>query len=142
MTLAARMLRHIETAVLVLACVATVVIMLYAACWKFEWSGFYPWATTPYVVYLLISRAFGRFVPSSALAGCIVAILMLAFTLVVYIDAMFIHVSSTSALVFIFVPLYLLVGGPLLLLIVWVLGNIVRRFYIFFSSHLKRISPF
>jgi integral membrane sensor domain MASE1 len=103
--------RTIEAVSLTLAAVFTFVTMLYGAGWKLEWSGFYPWALSPYFGFFVLSRFAGRFSSFAAGAGCIAAAVMLAFTLFAYGDGMYIHTSSTSALIFIFAPLYLLVGG-------------------------------
>jgi hypothetical protein len=107
-----RACRIAEAVSLVFAAAFTFVTMLYGACWRFEWNGFYPWALSPYLVFFALSRFFGKFSAFGAAAGCIAAVLMLVFTLFAYGDAMYVHVSSTSPLIFIFVPFYLLVGGP------------------------------
>ncbi|MEC5386639.1 hypothetical protein VVD49_12960 [Uliginosibacterium sp. H3] len=104
----------ISLAALLAALIVEVSAMVHGA-GKFEWSWFYAWANAPYVVLALIfclpvgqSRA-------RANAGGIAGIFVLAFTAWLYINAMWISVSSTSALIFIFAPPYVGVGG----LVVW-----------------------
>jgi hypothetical protein len=121
-----RACRIVEVVCLTLAAVFTFVTMLYGACWKFEWSGFYPWALSPYVAFFALRLFFGRFSPFAAGAGCIAAVLMLSFTLLAYGDSMYIHTSSTSALIFIFAPFYLLVGGPVVFGISLGIGRLIR----------------
>jgi len=99
---------------LLIASIVAVAAMIHGA-GKFEWNGLYPWVVGPYILLALIfclpfSQSAGR-----AVAGCIAATLLLAFTCWFYIDAMWISVSSTSALVFLFAPAYLFAGS----LIVW-----------------------
>lgn len=99
---------------LLTASVVAVSAMIHGA-GKFEWSGFYAWVVGPYLVLAAIfclppSQSVAR-----SAAGCVSAATVLAFTCLFYIDAMWISVSSTSALIFIFAPAYLFVGG----LIVW-----------------------
>jgi hypothetical protein len=77
----------------------------------FAFNLFYPWVIGPYIFFLVLfalpwGKGRGR-----TLAGCITALLLFLFTCFFYIDAMWIHVSSTSALIFIIAPAYLLVGG-------------------------------
>lgn len=78
---------------------------------KFEWNGFYPWVIGPYLLLVLMFVFPLRQSEARSIAGCVAAILVLAFTCLFYIDAMWFSVSSTSALIFIFAPMYLLVGG-------------------------------
>jgi integral membrane sensor domain MASE1 len=118
--------RIVEAVSLGLAAAFTFITMLYGAGWQFEWSGFYPWALSPYIAFLALSRFTARFSPFAASAGCIAAVLMLAFTLLAYGDSMYIHTSSTSALIFIFAPLYLLVGGPVIFGISLGVGRFIR----------------
>jgi hypothetical protein len=108
------------------AAVAIVVVSLIAAsgvalsamvhgAGKFEWNGFYPWVMGPYVVLLLAFSLPRAQTDARAFAGCVAAVIVLLFTCWFYIGAMWFSVSSTSALIFIFAPVYLFFGG----LIVW-----------------------
>jgi uncharacterized membrane protein YesL len=102
------------TGLLLIASVVAVAAMIHGA-GKFEWSRFHPWVIGPYIILALIfclplSQSHAR-----SVAGCVSAAVVLAFTCLFYIDAMWVSVSSTSALIFIFAPVYLFAGG----LIVW-----------------------
>jgi hypothetical protein len=82
---------------------------------KFEWNGFYPWVIGPYVVLLLLFILPRAQADARAFAGSVAAVTVLVFTCWLYVGAMWFSRSSTSALIFIFGPAYLFVGG----LIVW-----------------------
>ena len=82
---------------------------------KFEWNSFYPWVLAPYVILLVVFVLPRGQTNARALAGCVAAVLVLLFTAWFYIGAMWFSASSTAALIFIFAPGYLLVGG----LVVW-----------------------
>jgi hypothetical protein len=86
---------------------------------KFEWNVFYPWVLGPYIVLLAIFCFPRGQSDARAFAGCVTAAAVLVFTSWLYIDAMWFSVSSTSALVFIFAPAYLLVGGIIMWGIAW-----------------------
>jgi hypothetical protein len=82
---------------------------------KFEWNGFHPWVLGPYIVFLgVFGLPLGQ-TGARAFAGCVAAVMVLLFSCWFYVGAMWFLVSSTSALIFIFAPIYILVGG----LIVW-----------------------
>jgi hypothetical protein len=76
-------------------------------------SGFTVWALIPYGLFFA-SRTFAR-TRGRALATLIVSGVSSAFGAFVYVDAMYVHTSSTSALVFIFIPLYQLVAAAMLI---------------------------
>lgn len=105
---------------------------------KFEWSWFYPWVIGPYIVLLLVFCVPTHQTRAKSIAGCTAASMVLAFTCLFYVDAMWISVSSTSALIFIFAPMYLLVGG----LVVWGLAwFILARRNAEKSSHGPALGP-
>ena len=66
-------------------------------------SGFTLWALLPYAA--LAGAAAIAPTRGTLLATLIVSVVAVIFGGLVYIDALFIHVSSTSALVFVFIPL-------------------------------------
>jgi len=123
---------HLRSAVtigiasLAVAAVVTLWSMLYGALWKFEWSWFYPWALSPYLVLVIVFVAAGNRSKSTQIASVVAGVAVLLFASFLYLDAMLVHVSSTSALVFVFGPLYLLVGGTL----VFVTTALVGRKYV------------
>jgi hypothetical protein len=120
---AARVALGIQLCALVIAAAVTLVAMLHGAGWKLEWSWFYPWALSPYLLLLALVLAAGGRSRAIRVAGLVATVAVLLAACLVYIDAMFIHVSSTSALIFIFGPLYFLVGGPLVFALAAWLGR-------------------
>lgn len=105
-----RVTGKITVASLLVALAVAVSAMIHGA-GKFEWNGFYPWVIAPYGFFVLIFAFPVRQSEARSVAGCVAAILVLAFTCLFYLNAMWFSVSSTSALIFIFAPMYLLVGG-------------------------------
>jgi hypothetical protein len=103
--------RALPTIVVLLAASVVAVSAMIHGAGKFEWSWFYPWVIGPYGVLLLIFCLPARQSDARSVAGRIAAVLVLTFTCLLYIDAMWVSVSSTSALIFIFAPVYLFVGG-------------------------------
>ncbi len=76
-------------------------------------NGFMIWALLPYgalAAAAAISRTRGSLI--AAFVVCLLAVLFGSF---IYLDALFIHTSSTSALVFIFIPLYQLLAAVVVL---------------------------
>lgn len=114
MSLTNKFCKSIEISALTMAIISVVIFLLMSSGWKLHINLMYLWAILPYAVFFLISSIANSYKPSPSLplASCITSILILCFTLVIYIDGMFIHTSSTSALLFLFVPFYLLLGGP------------------------------
>ena len=67
---------------------------------------------SPYIIFYLFSKKNNKSNSiSKVLASSITSVLLLFMTLLVYIDALFIHTSSTSALIFLFLPIYLIFGS-------------------------------
>jgi hypothetical protein len=80
-------------------------------------SGFTVWALVPYGILFAsssLARTSGR-----ALATLIVSSLATAFAVLIYFDAMFVSTSSTSALVFVFIPLYQLIVAAILFAVIF-----------------------
>jgi hypothetical protein len=113
----------IGIATLAVAGVVTLWCMLYGALWKFEWTWFYPWALSPYVVLAIVFAAAGNRSKATQIASVVAGIAVLLFASYLYFDAMLVHVSSTSALIFIFAPLYLLIGGLLVFFVTAMVGR-------------------
>ena len=114
--------RIVEASSLGLAAIFTFTIMLYTDGWYFTSGADYLAVLSPYVVFFVLSQVVGR----AAGAGCITAVLMLAFTVFVYGDSVFVHTTSTSALIFIFAPVYMLVGGPAFFGILIAIRSLIR----------------
>jgi hypothetical protein len=93
---------------------------------KFEWNGFYPWVIGPYIVLLAIFGLPRRQTNMRAFAGSVASVIVLLFTCWFYVGAMWFSASSTSALIYIFAPVYLFVGG----LMAWgIVRFLLTRFY-------------
>jgi len=88
---------------------------------KFEWNAFYPWVLAPYALLAAVFVVPAKRTGPRLFAGCVAAVAVLVATCWFYVKAMWFSVSSTSALIFIFAPIYLLVGG----LAVWGVGWLV-----------------
>ena len=97
------------------ASIVALAAMIHGAGGKFEWNWFYPWVIGPYIVLLGIFGLPRSQAQARAFAGSVTALAVLLFTCWFYIGAMWFSASSTAALIFIFAPVYLLVGG----LVVW-----------------------
>jgi hypothetical protein len=108
----------------------TVYVMLQAAAWSVNPGTilFIAWAISPYACFFAASRLILKLSPSSDLGipTLVVAALMLAFTLYVYVGTMG-DPSSTYALIFIFVPLYLYIGSFFLLSIIVLISRLLKR---------------
>lgn len=113
--------RSIEFLSLSFAIIFSTLIAKEASNWKEFLTGWNLWIIIPYISFFIISAIANHRTTSESVsrASCFTAILLLAFTLFVYLDAFYFSSSSTSSLVLIFVPFYLLVGGPILLLIIF-----------------------
>ena len=75
------------------------------------------WAIAPYAVFIITARvARSRAAVTIALVGCALAS---AFSAFIYIDAFFVHIHSTNALVFLFIPLYQLVFATVLFAVIY-----------------------
>ncbi len=80
---------------------------------RFLLSGFTIFALLPYLLLLGCAPLVGT--RGRALVFCLVAMVASALALYAYADALFIHISSTSALVFVFLPLLqICLSAPLL----------------------------
>jgi len=114
-------MKKVAATVTVLALTAAAIVAFAAmvhGAGEFEWNGFYPWVLAPYVLLASVFAVPARRADASLFAGCLAAVTVLLFTCWFYVGAMWFSTSSTSALIFIFAPVYLLVGG----LAVWGVG--------------------
>lgn len=121
-------LRKLEISLLFFSAATTIMIMLHVSRYNIaaDKLPFYVWTVAPYISYCIISFRMQNRCPCGLhyWATFITSLCMFVFTAVVYIDAFFIHLSSTSVLVFIFVPLYLLLGAPLLTVCIIYIGRV------------------
>ena len=108
----------------------TIYLMLRSAEWSIDGGAllFVAWAISPFIIFHLAGRLIRRLIkaPHLPLISAIIAVLMLAFTLVTYVGSMNSD-SSTEALIYVFVPIYLYIGSLFLLtlgtVIAWVTGR-------------------
>ncbi|MCP4368371.1 MAG: hypothetical protein GY797_09725 [Deltaproteobacteria bacterium] len=107
-----------ETVLLIVGIIATLLISGEASSSSDLISGWNLWLILPYLSFFLISLIANNKAKSEGvhIASFITSILILLFPLFIYIDAFYIHTSSTSSLVLLFVPLYIFIGGPVLFL--------------------------
>jgi len=89
---------------------------------------FMAWGISPYVLLAIVALLLSKFASPSRLwtVTLVVGILMLVATIFAYIVSMN-GQSSTEALVFVFVPLYLMVGGIVTLALGLGLSWLVKR---------------
>ena len=85
--------------------------MMHGAGGKFEWSWFYPWVLGPYLILGTLFATIGAKTKHTRVASLLTAIAVGIGATYLYLDAIFINVSSTSALIYVFGPLYCLLGG-------------------------------
>ena len=108
----------VQALLLLAAIFVCIFSMLAAAAWAPDLGTlvFIIWAISPYVAFFAASRILSRVLPFSNLAipSTVIAAMMLAFTFFAYIGTIG-DPSSTDALIFVFVPLYLYIGSFFLL---------------------------
>jgi hypothetical protein len=75
------------------------------------------WSLLPYAVLLVSTALAGT--RGRALAAFIVSVLVSGYGLFIYSDALFVHLSSTGGLVFLFIPLYQLITAIIFLLVLF-----------------------
>ena len=127
-------LRAVQLFVLAISAVVTIWAMLRAADWQMDFAGLalICLAISPYVVLYAVGVLLEKYtsLPRVALVSCVVAVLMLAFTLLAYIGTLG-DTSSTYALIFIFVPINLYIGGFALLVIgllaAWLIARLATK---------------
>ena len=109
-------MKAVTYSVLVIGVLGTLAVMVHAGgSAQSLVSGFTLWAVLPYVVFAA-ACALSR-VREIILTTLIASVVGTLFAALIYIDAFFIHISSTSALVFIFIPLYQLIAAGIVLLV-------------------------
>lgn len=124
-----KILNTVKLYALALSIIATILVMLYAAAWQIDSGGvlFILWGISPYIAVFLVDILLRKLLspPRQPLIFCITAVLMLAFTLFVY-GGIFGNESSTFALVFLFIPIYLFIGAFVLIVIGSLLGLLFK----------------
>ncbi len=117
----------VEIFALSIAAILTVYLMLRSAEWNVDGGtiAFLAWAVSPFVIFHFAGRMFKRFlkVPHLPMITTLIAVLMLTFTLLVYIPAA-LERHSMEAFVYLVVPMYLYIGSLFLL----TLGTLIAWF--------------
>jgi len=122
-------LRLIGILALFLSIIVTVPVMLRASVWKIDSEGFLfiLWTVSPYIslfsadVILRMTTSISKL----SLLFCVTSLLMLGFTLLAYVGTLG-DKSSTYALIFVFVPFYLYIGGVIVFGIGLILALLAR----------------
>jgi hypothetical protein len=85
--------------------------------------GLYAWVLLPFAVLVALTWYVHRrgFAPAPRVASVITSVVVVITSVFVYWSSIFGSESSTSALVFVFLPLYALVGTVVLYGLVWLL---------------------
>jgi len=108
-------LSRVSTAIglctLTASAVFSIWIMLQGAGGTFRWSWFYPWVLSPYVAFGILCVKLAHRSSTSRRAALVAAVIVSVISVYAYVNAMLVDVSSTSALIFVFMPLYLFIGG-------------------------------
>ena len=121
-------LSAIKFIALSIAAIITVVIMLRAADGKIDPGTlfFMLWGISPYLVFMVVTGLLEHFtrLPRLLVIACVISLLMLGFTLFAYVTTLN-DTSSTGAIIFVFVPLWLYIGSFIFLtvgiLVSWIL---------------------
>jgi hypothetical protein len=124
-----KILRAVEVVALSLSAITSIGMFFVATGFDtevdFVGGLFYLWMIVPVAVFFAVSRALHRRRPTRALPmiTCVTSVLMLGVAGFAYADAILIDPSSDALNVFIFVPLSLLLGGPLVMAVSWFIGT-------------------
>lgn len=85
--------------------------------------GFYAWAMLPFIVLVILTLLIHRkgLSPAARVAILLTSILVVASSVIIYWGSIFNSESSTSALVFIFIPVYALAATAVVYGLAWLL---------------------
>lgn len=121
----------VEIIALTVSAIVTVWTMLRAAAWQIDLAALaiIGWAISPYAVLFVAGVLLRKYtsLPRVSLVSCVTAILMLAFTLLIYLGTPS-DDSSTYALIFIFVPAWLYIGGFIVFIVGLLAAWLMSRF--------------
>jgi hypothetical protein len=127
-----KLLKAIGIVVVLLGLGCTLSIMLSTTSWEngidFTLLLLYFWALMPYIVLLVLTVIIHRRNASyaSRIAIFITSVVVVTLSVVSYYHAMFVSVTSTSALVFVVIPLYALAAIAIFYFVCWMLIRLVR----------------
>jgi hypothetical protein len=128
-----KLLRNVGIVVVLFGLGCTVAIMLSTTSLEngidFTLLLLYLWALLPYIVLLVLTVMIYRRNASDAsrIAIFIASVVVVTLSLLSYYHAMFVSVSSTSALVFVVIPFYALAATAIIYFVCWMLIRLVRR---------------
>ena len=125
-------LRNIGIAAAILGAVGTLAIMLHAASWQVADAttlALLLWACLPYVVLVISNFRIHRRSPSAASGIAILAASLVVVTLSVwlYYDSVYVSTTSTSALIFLFLPGYALAATAVIYYVTKALTALLAR---------------
>ncbi len=107
-------LRNIGIALSILGVAGTLGMVLQAASWEIHAATLIllAWACLPYIVLAISTLRIHKksSSPASRIAIFVASLIVVILSLYIYYDAMFVSVTSTSALIFLFLPGYALVA--------------------------------
>lgn len=127
-----KLLKTIGIVVVLLGLGCTLSIMLSTTSWEsgvdFTLLLLYLWALLPYIVLLVLTVIIHRRNASQAsrIAIFITSVVVVTLSVVSYYHAMFVSVTSTSALVFVVIPLYALAAIAIFYFVCWMLIRLMR----------------
>jgi hypothetical protein len=116
-----------------LGIVCTLAIMSYTTSWEngvdFTLLILYLWVLLPYILLLVLIVIIHRRNASDAsrIAIFIASVAVVILSVLIYYQSVFVSVASTSALVFLVVPLYALAATAIVYSVSWLLIRLVRR---------------
>jgi hypothetical protein len=128
-----KLLKNVGIVVVLLGLGCTVAIMLSTTSLEngidFTLLLLYFWALLPYMALLVLTVIIYRRNASDAsrIAIFIASVVVVTLSLLSYYHAMFVSVSSTSALVFVVIPIYALAAIAIIYFVCWMLIRLVRR---------------
>jgi hypothetical protein len=127
-----KLLKTIGIVVVLLGLGCTLSIMLSTTSWEngidFALLLLYLWALLPYIVLVVLTVIIHRRNSSDAsrIAIFIASVAVVTLSVLSYYHAMFVSVTSTSALVFVVIPLYALAAIAIFYFVCWMLIRLVR----------------
>ena len=128
-----RLLKNIGIVILVLGVVCTLAILGYTTSWAdgvdLILPFLYLWVLLPYIVLLVATVKIHQRDASAAsrIAVFIASVAVVILSVLIYYDSMFVSVTSTSGLIFLFLPLYALAAVVVVYLVSWFIGFLLRR---------------
>jgi hypothetical protein len=128
-----KLLKNLGIVVVLLGLGCTVAIMLSTTSLEngidFTLLLLYLWALLPYIALLVLTVIIYRRDASDAsrIAIFIASAVVVTLSLLSYYHAMFVSVSSTSALVFVVIPFYALAATAIIYFVCWMLIRFLRR---------------